>query len=78
MNPSRLVELVWFEKILEHLPTSFTQLCRWVKARWNGKKKGGEKHNPIKSNAFIKKIELYGGEYVITIHAFQVVLFHLP
>jgi hypothetical protein len=39
MNPSRLVELVWFEKILEHLPTSFAQLCRWVKARWYEPKK---------------------------------------
>ncbi len=30
-------------------------------------KKKGEKHNLIKSIAFIKKIELYGGEYVITL-----------
>jgi hypothetical protein len=39
MNPSKLVELVWFEKILNTSPTSFAQLCRWVKARWNEPKK---------------------------------------
>jgi hypothetical protein len=30
-------------------------------------KKKGEKHNLIKPIAFRKKIELYGGEYVITL-----------
>jgi hypothetical protein len=40
--------------ILNTSPTSFAQLCRWVKARWNEpKKKKGEKHNLIKSIAFI-------------------------
>lgn len=64
-----------------YLNTSPPPLLNYVDGSKQGgmeKKKGGEKHNPIKSNAFIKKIELYGGEYVITIHAFQVVLFHLP